>query len=318
MRLTSRCILCFSTLISGFGAGCVPIESTSSQLADSEWSPTVSDPLFPQDSGPAILVDAAHGNFHTIEGRYAAFAELLALDGYRVRSAHEPASSELLRQANVFVIANALHGGQDADWILPTPPAFRPEEIEAIVDWVEQGGSLLLIADHMPFPGATADLAAAFGIVFLNGYAMRPQGGGGTMSFTRASGLLADHAIIRGRSGSEAVESVTSFTGQAFRSAGPVQPIMRMPDDWIVMLPIEAGVFDDRTPRVSARGLLQAGVLHFGSGRVAVFGEAAMFTAQTWVRDGTVGQMGMNHPSATENAQFVLNVMHWLTGSLGE
>jgi hypothetical protein len=28
------------------------------------------------------------------------------------------------------------------------------------------------------------------------------------------------------------------------------------------------------------------------------------------------GQMGMNHPSAAENAQFVLNVMHWLTGLL--
>jgi hypothetical protein len=318
MRSTWKYIFCFSAFVSGFGAGCAPIESTSSQLADSDWSPIVSDPLFPEDSGPAILVDAAHGNFHTMEGRYAAFAELLGLDGYRVRSAHESVSSELLRQADVFVIANALHGGQDADWVLPTPPAFQTEEIQAIVDWVEQGGSLLLIADHMPFPGATADLAAAFGIVFLNGYAMSPDGGGGTMSFTRASGALADHAIARGRSGSEAVESVRSFTGQAFRSVGPVQPIMRMPDDWVVLLPIEAGVFDDTTPRVSARGLLQGGTLRFGSGRVAVFGEAAMFTAQTWVRDGMVGQMGMNHPSATENAQFVLNVMHWLTGALGE
>ena len=318
MRPTWKCILCFSAFVAGFGAGCVPVESTSSQLADSEWAPAVSAPLFPQASGPAILVDAAHGNFHTIEGRYAAFAELLALDGYRVRSADGPVTSELLRQADVFVIANALHGGETADWILPTPPAFQPGEIEAIVDWVEQGGSLLLIADHMPFPGATADLAAAFGFVFLNGYAMRAEGGGGTMSFTRSSGSLADHAVTRGRSGSEAVESVRSFTGQAFRSIGPVQPLMRMPDDWIVLLPTEAGVFDDTTPFVSARGLLQGGTLRVGSGRVAVFGEAAMFTAQTWVRDGMVGRMGMNDPSATENAQFVLNVMHWLTGALGE
>jgi hypothetical protein len=51
---------------------------------------------------------------------------------------------------------------------------------------------------------------------------------------------------------------------------------------------------------------------------VAVFGEAAMFTAQSWVSDGVVNQMGLNHPSATGNAQFVLNVMHWLTGLLDD
>jgi hypothetical protein len=51
---------------------------------------------------------------------------------------------------------------------------------------------------------------------------------------------------------------------------------------------------------------------------VAVFGEAAMFTAQSSVSDGVVRQMGLNHPSATGNAQFVLNVMHWLTGLLDD
>jgi hypothetical protein len=56
--------------------------------------------------------------------------------------------------------------------------------------------------------------------------------------------------------------------------------------------------------------------MRFGSGRVAVFGEAALFTAQSYVLDGVTRQMGMNHPSAAQNAQFVLNVMHWLTGLL--
>lgn len=47
---------------------------------------------------------------------------------------------------------------------------------------------------------------------------------------------------------------------------------------------------------------------------VGVFGEAAMFTAQNSVRDGVTRPMGLGHPSASENAQFVLNVMHWLSG----
>jgi hypothetical protein len=309
------CLLTFSW--AAFVAGCASGDDHS-QVADDRWSPSVMEPAFEQGAGPEILVDAAHGNFHTIDGRFAAFAELLTLDGYRVRSADEPVTPELLDPAVVYVISNAVYGGQDAEWILPTPPAFAPEEVAVIADWVAGGGSLLLIADHMPFPGSTADLAARFGIVFHNGYAVKGLHEGGSLSFTRPSGLLADHAITRGRSESEGVESVRSFTGQAFRSVVPVQVLMSMPDDWQVLLPVEAGVFDEATPVISARGLMQGAVLNFGAGRVAVFGEAAMFTAQSWTYDGMIGRMGMNHPAAAENAQFVLNVMHWLSGLLDD
>ncbi len=305
-------------LVFPFAVGCVAAQGVSGQIADDEWSPTVSEPAFPRGDGPLVLVDAAHGNFHTIDGRYSAFAELLELDGYRVQSANAAVTADLLEPAEVFVISNALLGGDDAEWTLPAASAFTPDEIAVIVDWVRAGGALLLIADHMPFPGATADLADAFGIVFLNGYAVRPAGRGGALSFTRASGSLADHAITRGRSESEQVDSVTSFTGQAFRFVGEVSPLMYMPDDWVVLLPKTARERGKGTPLVSARGLVQGGVLRFGSGRVAVFGEAAMFTAQSYVRDGVVGQMGMNHPSASENPQFVLNVMHWLSGLLDD
>jgi len=296
---------------------CAGAEHATTQQADDGWQPVVADPAYPAGAGPLILVDAAHGNFHTVEGRFAPFAELLRLDGYRVESATDPATAELLGRGSVYVIANAVLGGDEATWALPTPAAFTQEEISAIVEWVQSGGSLLLIADHMPFPGSAAALADAFGIVFYDGYAMHSIEEGGSMTFTRTSGMLAGHAITEGRSAGEAVESVRSFTGQAFRSVEPVEPLMYMPHDWHVYLPTAAGEFDDRTPVVSGRGLLQGAVLEFGKGRVAVFGEAAMFTAQSWVRDGVVGRMGMNHPEATGNAQFVLNVLHWLTGLLG-
>jgi len=291
-----------------------PAQTGNSQTADAEWVPVVAEPSFPADAGPLILVDAAHGNFHTIDGRYSAFAGLLRLDGYRVRSADSPVTPEVLARGSLYVVANALAGGDDAEWILPTPPAFTPDEIRVIVDWVRDGGALLLIADHMPFPGATADLANAFGIVFLNGFALQSLQGSGALSFSRDSGSLADHPVTRGRTVAERVDSVRSFTGQAFRYVSPVEPLLFLPDDWIVLLPEEAWVFDTSTPRVSARGLIQGGILQVGGGRVAVFGEAAMFTAQTAVRDGVASPMGMNHPAATQNAQFVLNVVHWLTG----
>ena len=82
------------------------------------------------------------------------------------------ASKDSLAEAQVLVIANSLAEANVKKWKLPTPSAFGDDEVAAIVEWVEGGGSLLLIADHMPFPGATADLAEAFGIFFSNGFAL--------------------------------------------------------------------------------------------------------------------------------------------------
>jgi hypothetical protein len=285
------------------------------QQADS-WTPTVPAPQFTADSGPRVLVDAAHGNFHKIDGRFAAFARLLRADGYRVASADKPISPESLSAADVFVIANAVKGGENAKWVLPTPPAFEPEEVTALAQWVQDGGSLLLIADHMPFPGSVANIADAFGVSFLNGYAIKSVDQGGALIFTRAGGL-ADHPITRGRNAAENIASLKTFTGQAFRANVPVEPLLRMPEDWVVLFPQEAGKFTSETPSQSTRGLLQGAVLRHGQGRVAVFGEAAMFTAQTQVLgDQVVMRMGINDPEATRNAQFVLNVLHWLSGLL--
>ena len=59
---------------------------------------------------------------------------------------------------------------------------------------------------------------------------------------------------------------------------------------------------------VLAAGRAQRLALPFGKGRVVVSGEAAMFSAQNQ-------NFGLNYPG-TDNKQFVLNVMHWLTGLL--
>jgi hypothetical protein len=296
-------------------SGCAE-HPTVSQLPAPDWQPPVPTPQFTSNEGPRVLVDAAHGNFHTIDGRFAAFARLLRADGYRVASAAQPITPGLLAAADVFVVANAVKGGESAKWVLPTPLAFEPDEVAALAQWVHDGGSLLLIADHMPFPGSAANVADAFGVVFVNGYALKSLDEGGTLIYTRAGGL-ADHPITRGRGAAEEISAIKAFTGQAFRAVVPVEPLMRMPPDWSVYFPYAAGEFTPTTPKESARGLLQGAVLRHGQGRVAVFGEAAMFSAQTQVLgDQVIARMGMNDPEAAQNAQFVLNVLHWLSGLL--
>jgi hypothetical protein len=88
---------------------------------------------------------------------------------------------------------------------------------------------------------------------------------------------------------------------------------MRLPAKTRIMMPIVAWQFSDSTATVAGDGLLQGAALAFGRGRVAVFGEAAMFTAQRKGEESV--PMGMNAPAASQNAQFVLNVVHWLVRS---
>lgn len=285
------------------------------QAPDYSYVPAVAAPAWAAAAGPRVLIDEGHCNFHTAEGRFRPFAELLRGDGFTVEPLAGGLTAESLAGAEVLVIANALSEANCEKWRLPNPSAFSAGEIAAVEEWVRAGGALLLIADHMPFPGAAADLAAAFGLAFIDGYA-RADAGGPTLRFERAVGTLAEHAVTEGRSPSERVEAVVSFTGQAFRSLGPAEPLLILPAATTIRLPVKAGEFSERTPRFAAQGLLQGAVVRHGAGRVAIFGEAAMFSAQEIRRDDGLLQIGLNAPEAEENAQFVLNLMHWLTGLL--
>jgi hypothetical protein len=271
-------------------------------------------PAWPAGTGPVVVLDQAHANFHTLEGRYQVFGRVLAADGFVVKPGRERFTREGLSGARVLVIANALHPSNEEDWFLPTPSAFEDPEIDAVRDWVKEGGALLLIADHMPFPGAAEKLAAAFGVLLANGFAMHDDLAGGRFTYDRAGGGLADHPITRGRSPAESVTSVTAFTGSAFRLAAPGTALLTLPAGTVLVMPEEAWLFSKRTPRLSGEGMLQGAALKHGKGRVAVFGEAAMFTAQVAGPERT--PMGMSEKGAEQNPRFLLNVLEWLVGRI--
>jgi hypothetical protein len=302
-------------LRAGMMCAAIAAPAEAQQVPDSAFTPAIARPAFAEGAGPLVLVDEAHTNFHTTDGRYYAFAQTLRRDGYVVRGLRAPFTPQSLAGARVLVIANALHPSNEQNWALPTPSAFTPEEIAAVEAWVREGGSLLLIADHMPMPGAAADLAAEFGVMMGNGFAYDSTLQVSRMRFARGDGSLADHPVTRGRGAAERVDSVIAFTGQAFVVTAPgAEPLMTLGRGTVLLLPSVAWQFSSITPRANAAGRLQGAVLRHGRGRVAAFGEAAMFSAQ---RAGPQRQpMGMNDPTAPQNVQFLLNVMHWLTGVL--
>ncbi|MBU2501267.1 energy transducer TonB [bacterium] len=281
------------------------------QEAAGDFTPRVEHPAFKPGTGPEIWIDEAHHNFHTRGGRYRAFGDLLEADGFQVAASVQPFTSGSLDGCDILVISNALSEQDGEDWALPSASAFTPEEIAVVRDWVDQGGGLWLIVDHMPMPGCNNELAAAFGVSFSNGYAMVP-GHQGALVFRREDGGLADHPITWGARADEKIGTVASFTGSAFRADPSFEPLMILPPDTESWLTASAGDFTDDTPREDVGGWLQGGVQEVGRGRIAVFGEAAMFTAQV-ARDGDAEvRFGFIAPAAPDNQQFLLNVARWL------
>ena len=290
------------------------VSASPQQVSDTAFAPPIPNPMYKAAKGPVVFLDEAHFNFHTADGRYQPFATLLRRDGYDVRASKLAFSKASLKDAKLLVIANALAERNKTEWTLPTPSAFTDDEVRAVADWVKAGGSLLLIVDHMPFPGAAENLAKAFGVRFSNGYAFDPNAQSGTMLFKSENGSLKAHAILNGRTDSEKIDSVATFTGSAFQVDGDVQPLLVLGPSVVSAITTTAGEITKDTPRVPVNGWYQGAVMRSGKGRVAVFGEAAMFSAQ--LAGPEKRQMGMNNPIASKNPQFLLNVMYWLSGKL--
>src|SRR5580765_105367 len=98
------------------------------QVADLTYDTRVARPAYKQD-GPRVLIDEAHRNFHTAEGRYKPFADLISNDGYRVSANTAPFSAGSLKDARILVIANAT--GEP-----PANSAFTDAECDAVREWV--------------------------------------------------------------------------------------------------------------------------------------------------------------------------------------
>jgi len=290
-------------------------DARSQQVPDLDYHPAIVSPAHAAGTGPVVVIDEAHHNFHTATDRYRPFAELLRRDGYRVSGGARPLAAGALDSTDVLVIANALHETNANSWALPTPSAFTPAEIAALRAWVERGGALLLIADHMPFAGAAADLARAFGFTFSNGYAAPAEPGAGPGDvFTSATGLR-DCVVTRGRGSDEQVDSVATFTGSAFRAPEGSMPVLVFGSGAVSRETTSAPGVTPDAPAVPVDGWCQGAIMDVGKGRLAVFGEAAMFTAQ-WAGPERL-PIGMNTPVAVQNHQLLLNVVRWLTRAPG-
>jgi hypothetical protein len=260
------------------------------QMADNAFDMSVAKPAH-TTRNPNVVLDEAHNNFHTISGRYAPWAKLMRNDGVSVSPSTKRFSAATLTGVDVLVISNPVAPGMAAGGATletaTSAPAFTDAECDAVRDWVQAGGSLLLIADHAPFGSAAEVLSLRFGVDFGKGFVYDREnfvrGRGPTMLVFEGERLGA-HSITAATAGeSPSREELAEFKGK------------------------------------SAAGRAQGIALTFGKGRVVMLGEAAMMSAQiaAGARDlyGAPLTMGMNFPG-NDDKQFALNVMRWLTGIL--
>jgi len=191
-----------------------------------------------------------------------------------------------------------------------TPPfddAFDTGEVEVVKQWVSQGGSLFLVADHTPFPKIIEKLSVAFGFEFSNGHV-------GNAIFRIDNNTLMDHAITKGVSHSERIVQVKTFGGSAFQIPESAKPLLILGKGATSLVPDIPFQVNAKTPRVSMDGWYQGAVLEVGEGRVAVFSEGMMFSSQLIVSTGK--KYGLVSDGAEQNEQFLLNVMHWLSKAM--
>jgi len=276
------------------------------QRADLGFTPAVTTPGH-RELHPLVHFDEGHFNASTagFGGRYLPFARLLRADGYDVRRSESRFSPGSLDGVAVLVVANASGAAKPQFLGINLPverkgdrgdPAFTEEEIAVVRGWVEQGGALLLVADHAPFGRAAAGLASAFGVTMYQGFTEVPAETSDPLVFSRANARLGEHPVLEG------VDTVMTFTGQSLDGPPGATVLLALPRGAVEH--VDSGGELVARPAGAAQGL----AFTFGKGRVVVLGEAAMITAQ--VSRGVA--FGMQAPP-NDNQKLALGILRWLS-----
>jgi len=297
--------------------------SDNPQQADPNFIPKNTHKTFSDNNSPVVFIDEAHNNFLTASGRYRPFVQVLESDGYTVRPNSSRFSSATLHDADILVIANALDRNRK-DWNPPFTDALSNEEVLSVKKWVLEGGALLLIADHTPFPRIIENLAGEFGFEFSNGHV-------GNAVFQANDKTLSEHPITSKTRQVEQniylsaaipeitiqpdrIEQVRTFGGSAFKIPPEATSLLNLSNWAFSIVPEVPFQVNADTPRVPMHGWSQGAVLKIGKGRVAVFAEGMMFSSQLDTKTGKT--FGLTSKGAEQNEEFLLNAMGWLAGTI--
>lgn len=286
------------------------------QRPDMDVDMSVDSPKFDPNISPNVLFDAGHENFHDIHTTYKPFATLLKNDGIILRIHQGLFTEKALQNIDLLIIANAAapeqKGGEKTS-------AFSESEIHVLTEWIQNGGSLLLIADHDPFGSAASELAKVLGVGMESVWTVdtlrvdQEIGKNTWLEYNQENNGLGQHSILQAESPESAIKQVITFTGQSLSFDSTWTSILQLSNsaqNYYTRADASIASVDTST-YFSVPGQSQLIARKYGEGRIVIAGEAAMFTAQVVRVFHKTIYAGFNY-KGYDNKKLVLNTIHWL------
>lgn len=269
-------------------------------------------PAWEQGQGPKVIIHRAVSPYAQ-RGSFDPFKILGTSDGLRLNYLDKAIDATSLKCVKILVIPNAYTNNYRQFSTLEAPSVYTDAEILLIKNWVEEGGSLLILADHSPFAGGTIKLADAFGFSYMTGHTLNKASLSSRINvnidFSRDNKLLADHPITNGSTGRKKITHYFAFGGQAIIAPKGATSILTTPKYFETMLGFSVSKEFYSAIRLPTGGQSQGAAMEFGKGRLVIMGETGGFTAQIIVGRKS---FGFENTEADENKEFILSTLRWL------
>ena len=290
------------------------ITSQAQMLNDTPFNANVVHPKFKKGYGPKILIDAGHHNFVVELGLNKPLFDVASSDGYQIKIDSMQFTKEYLSNYKLVVIMSAMPFKYGSKNQVTDEITFTTDELNALHDWVSNGGSLLMFSEHAPIDKSVTPLFNKFGIQLSTGIVVdslnsdtpieMPSWKYSFLKFTSKNGLLnTEHPITKGEKKNERISNILTIGGSGLTGDGYTN-ILKLSSS--AMIKKWNGTMPSGTPNSQCL----AG--NVGKGKLVALGDCNGFTAMSLKSGGYKLSAGMQ-VSGYDWKQFVLNTLHWLS-----
>ncbi len=282
-------------------------------LNDTPFDATINHPKYAKGKGPAVLFDAGHFNFIVHMGLANPLIDVATADGYRVTVDSMKFTKPYLSKYKMIVIFPAMPFKFGSKKQVTDEITFTSDELNALQDWVKEGGSLLMFSEHAPIDKSVTPLFNKFGIQLSIGIVVdsinhdsssKATNKESLLMFTRNNGLLnPNHPITKGERAGEEINKIMTYGGGGLKGVGYTNILKLSPSSTIKK-------YSGSEPSGTSDSQTLAG--KFEKGKVVALGDCNGFTAMYVMQGSNKLSAGMQ-VAEYDWKQFAINTFHWLS-----
>ena len=117
---------------------------------ESPFNAQVANPKYNKSKGPKVLIDAGHHNFIVELGLAKPLIDVANSDGYQVVIDSMQFTKEYLSNYKLVIILPAMPFTFGSKKQVTDEITFSKDELNALHEWVLNGGRLLIFSEHAP------------------------------------------------------------------------------------------------------------------------------------------------------------------------